>query len=340
MDDQPVRGEERKSKRDRLGDPLQVLDEHIDFAALAQAVDKTLVIGDSGRGGRPPYPTELMIRLLVLQQLYNLSDEALEYQVLDRSSFQRFAGLEHSGRVPDAKTLWVWRERLKKQDLIGDISEGVGRQLSKAGFIARGGQIIDASIVTVPIQRNRREENEKIAQGEVPEDWNDAKRAQKDVDARWTQKHGKSYYGYKLHANTDRRWGFIRRIEVTAASANDTTVFEVILDETNTSRDVYADRGYAKAAREVELRACGYRDHIQRKGQAERPLSPAQQRRNGRIARQRAFGEHPFARLAQMGGKCLRTIGLVRAKAVIELKVITHNLMHLARLRKRGVVLA
>lgn len=331
-------GEERKAKRERLGDPLQVLDQHIDFAALAKAVDAKLVIGDSGRGGRPPYPTELMIRLLVLQQLYNLSDDALEYQLLDRSSFQRFARLEHSGRVPDTKTLWEWRERLKKQDLIGDVSEAVGRQLSSAGFIARGGQIIDASIVTVPIQRNRRKENEAVGRGEVPKDWNSAKHAQKDVEARWTQKHGKHYYGYKLHANTDRRWGFIRRMEVTTASANDTTVFETLLDETNTSRDIYADRGYTKAAREQWLREAGYRDQIQRKGQAGKPLSQAQQRRNRRIARQRAFGEHPFARLAQMAGKYIRTIGLARAKVVIELKVIAHNLMHLARLHKRGIV--
>lgn len=99
--------EERTAKRDRLGDPLKVLDQAIDFAALARAVDAKLEIGDSGRGGRPPYPTELMIRLLVVQQMYNLSDDALEYQVLDRASFQRFAGLEKSGRVPDAKTVWV-----------------------------------------------------------------------------------------------------------------------------------------------------------------------------------------------------------------------------------------
>ncbi|HUD43194.1 MAG TPA: transposase [Dokdonella sp.] len=161
--------------------------------------------------------------------------------------------------MPDAKTLWVWRERLKKQDLIGDISEAVGRQLSKAGFIARGCQIIDASIVTVPTQRNRREENETIAQGQAPEDWSGAKRARKDIDARWTHKHGKSYYGYKLHANADRRRGFIRRLEVTPASVNDTMMFEAIVDETNTSRDVYADRGYAKGACEFALREQGAR---------------------------------------------------------------------------------
>lgn len=330
--------EERSAKRDRLGDPLKVLDQAIDFAALAKAVDAKLVIGDSGRGGRPPYPTELMIRLLVVQQMYNLSDDALEYQVLDRASFQRFAGLEKSSRIPDAKTIWVWRERLKKQDLIGDISEAVGLQLAQAGFIARGGQIIDASIVTAPVQHNRSEENEAIKRREAPEGWNAAKRAQKDTDARWTKKHGKSYYGYKLHANTDRRWGFIRRAEVTAASVNDTEVFESILDQTNTRKDVYADRGYAKHARETELHVKGYRAQIQRKGTARRPISEAQKRRNQRIAKQRAFGEHPFARLAHMGGKHLRTIGLARAKVVIGLKVIAHNLMHLARLKHRGVV--
>ncbi|MGH8113007.1 MAG: transposase [Rhodanobacteraceae bacterium] len=148
--------EERAAKRDRLGDPLKLLDQAIGFAALAKVVDAKWVLGDHGRGGRPPYPTELMIRLLVVQQLYNLSDDALEYQVLDRASFQRFAGLAHSGRVPDAKTSSVWRERLKRQDLMGDISAAVGQQLAQAGFIARGGQIIDASIVTAPVQHNHR----------------------------------------------------------------------------------------------------------------------------------------------------------------------------------------
>ncbi len=330
-------GEERSSKRDRLGDPLQILSRAIDFRALAKAVDAKLTLGASGRGGRPPWPTELMIRLLVLQQLYNLSDEALEYQLLDRASFLRFAGLEGSGRVPDAKTLWVWRERLKRQDLIGDISEAVGLQLAQAGFIARGGQIIDASLISVPVQHNRSEENAAIKNDQPPTGWKAAKRAQKDVEARWTRKYGKSYYGYKLHANTDRRWGFIRAWEVTAASVTDTEVFESILDPNNTNKAVYADRGYAKRAREKELEREGYRAFIQRKGNAT-PISEAQQRRNRRIAKQRAFGEHPFARLAHMGGKSLRTIGLARAQTVIGLKVIAHNLMHLARLQHRGVV--
>lgn len=329
-------GEERSAKRDRIGDPLQVLDRHIDFAAIAAAIDAKLTLGDRGKGGRPPYPTETMVRLLVLQQLYNLSDDALEYQVLDRVSFARFARLSNSPRVPDAKTVWVWRERLKKLDLIGDISAAVSVQLQRAGFIARGGQIIDASIVSAPIQRNTREENAAIAQGEVPKDWSPAKRAQKDVEARWTRKNGRNFYGYKLHANVDRRRGFIRRMEVTAASVTDTTMLEAVLDE-NTCRDVYADRGYTKRARELALKEQGYRVQIQRKGERYKALSATQQRRNRRIAKQRVFVEHAFARLAQLGGKFIRSIGLARAKVQLGLKVATHNLQRLARLLERGV---
>lgn len=330
--------EERDAKRQSLNDPLALLTRHIDFVAIAAAVDARLKLGPSGRGGRPPYPTVVMVKLLLLQQLYNLSDDALEYQVLDRTSFQRFLGLEHSRRVPDAKTIWVWRERLKAQDLMGDISAAVGGQLQRAGFIARGGQIIDASIVNAPIQRNTREENAAIKQGEVPDDWSAAQRAQKDVDARWTKKHGKSFYGYKLHANTDRRWGFIRQHEVSPAHVHDSQHFETILDPGNTGRTIRADSAYADRAREAQLKRQGYRADIQHKGHVTRPLSEAQQRRNRRIAKDRAFGEHPFARLAQQGGKCLRTIGLARAKVVIGLKVASHNLMRLARLQHRGVV--
>lgn len=328
--------QDRATKRDQMGDPLQVLDRHIDFGAIARVIDAKLKLGVGGRGGRPPYPTETMVRLLVLQQLYNLSDDALEYQVLDRGSFLRFARLTDSSRVPDAKTVWVWRERLKQHDLVGDISAAVGEQLQKAGFIARGGQMIDASIVSAPIQRNTREENAAITQGEVPPDWSQAKRAQKDVQARWTMKNGKSFYGYKLHANVDRRWGFIRRIAVTPASVIDTTMFEAVLDR-NTSRDVYADRGYTKRAREQTLKQQGYRVHIQRKGERNKPLSRAQQLRNRRIAKVRALVEHAFARLAQQGGKCLRSIGLARATVQIGLKVAVHNLHRLARLKQQRV---
>ncbi|WP_045760704.1 IS5/IS1182 family transposase [Xanthomonas albilineans] len=256
--------EERDAKRQELNDPLELLSRHIDFAGIARAVDAQLSLGPEAKGRRPAWPTEVMVRVLLLQRLCNLSDESLEYQLLDRRSFVRFVGLDDSGKVPDAKTIWVWCERLKDKDVMGDISAAISGQLARAGYIARGGKIIDASIVNVPIQHNTCEENAQIKREEIPRQWNEAKRTQKDVDSCWTSKHGSAYYGYKLHANVDRRWG--------------------------------------------------------------------------RIAKDWVFDEYAFARLAQQGGKSLRTLGLARAKVVIGLKLASHNLMRLARLQEAGLV--
>ena len=115
--------------------------------------------------------------------------------MLDRRSFQSFLGRENSKKVPDAKTIWLWRERLKQHNRMETISAAVSGQLDKAGFIARGGQIIDASIVKAPIQRNTREDNALIKKGDTVTQWRDAQRAQNDLQARWTCKHGKTWYG-------------------------------------------------------------------------------------------------------------------------------------------------
>ena len=116
-----------------------------------------------------------------------------------------------------------------------------------------------ATVVTVaaPIQRNRSQENEAIKHGQVPKYWNASKRAQKDTDARWTKKHGKSYFGYKVHANTDRRWGFVRVHTVTPANVHDSQQFDAVLDRANTSRTIRADSAYASGEREAAHRCRG-----------------------------------------------------------------------------------
>lgn len=110
--------------------------------------------------------------------------------------------------------------------------------------------IIDASLVQVLVQRNKREEADTVKEGTMPLAWKVHKRAQKDVDSRWTKKHGKNHFGYKLPASVDKRCKLIRKMAVSHAAVADTTVFEVLLDRTNASRDVYADRGYPSAERE------------------------------------------------------------------------------------------
>jgi IS5 family transposase len=144
-----------------------------------------------------------MFRMLILQSLYNLSDDQVEYQVRDRFSFTRFLKLGIEDRIPDGTTLWLLREKLAKAGLIEKLFEQFGRHLEAKGYIARGGQIADATIVPVPKQRNTREENEAVKAGQTPEEWEQkpAKNRQKDKDARWTKKHGKSFFGYKNHVN-------------------------------------------------------------------------------------------------------------------------------------------
>src|SRR3981081_3970220 len=108
-----------------------------------------------------------------------------------------------AGSIPDATTLWLFREKLAEAGLIEKLFERFDQDLAAKGYIARGGQIIDASIVPVPTQRNSRDENDQLRAGRTPAGWKQkpAKLRQKDRDARWTKKHGRSFFGYKNHVN-------------------------------------------------------------------------------------------------------------------------------------------
>lgn len=177
---------------------------------------------DRSKGGRPPYPTELMVRLLFIQSLYNLSDEDCEYQVLDRMSFQHFCRLDGALHIPDARTLWSFKQRLAQGSLgARAIFDAVSLQLQQHGYIPRGGQIVDASIVQAPVTQTNRDEREALNEGRKPEGWSAKRMRHTDGDARWTKKHGKSFYGYKVHANADARYKLIRRAKITAANVDD-----------------------------------------------------------------------------------------------------------------------
>ncbi|WP_334180952.1 IS5 family transposase [Pseudomonas nitroreducens] len=317
--------QEREAKLDSLGDPLALLSRHVDFATMAAEIDRWVPRPSRAKGGRPPYSTELMTRLLVLQHLFNLSDEQMEFQLLDRMSFQRFAGLKNTARVPDRNTIWTFRERLVKAKVEHLIFDEVQRQLQLHGFSAREGQIIDASIVRAPTQHNKAEEQALVKAGAVPVEWSPAKRRQKDVQARWTKKHGKSYFGYKLSVSIDRRHKLIRRVKISDASVADTLHLVDVLDRHNSSRDFWADRGYHDRLRERWLKQIGWRPHIQRKGQAGKPIGARAEARNRRIASPRARVEHIFASLAQMGGKTIRSIGLARAEFGLTIKSAVYN---------------
>ena len=156
-----------RKKIDTLGDPLAEIESYIDFATLAAEVDRIAPRPVSAQGGRPPYPTETMVRILVLKRLYNLSDEQMEYQLLDRMSYQRFCGLANATNIPDRTTVWTFENRIGEAGAKA-LFDGVSAQLLKKGFIARGGQIIDATLVPAPKQHNSRGEKALIEQGAMP----------------------------------------------------------------------------------------------------------------------------------------------------------------------------
>ena len=209
-----------------LGDPLETIKKIVpweDFRTDIEAVTETKPEQRKSNAGRKPYDTILKFKIMVLQSLHNLSDDRTEYLIRDRISFMRFLDLELEDPVPDATTIWLFREALAQAGLINKLFERFGQHLEAEGYIARGGQIIDATIVSVPKQRNTKEENETIKAGKTPEGWEQqpAKNAQKDKDARWTKKNDASFYGYKNHLGVDKAHKLIRKWDATDAAVHD-----------------------------------------------------------------------------------------------------------------------
>jgi IS5 family transposase len=320
------------------GDPLEAIDRLVPWESFRADIEAVVLTPDEmkkSNAGRKPADAIVMFRMLVLQSLHNLSDEQSEYQVRDRLSFTRFLRLGIEDGIPDATTLWLFREKLAKASLIEKLFERFDRHLAAQGYMARGGQMVDATIVPVPIQRNGREENEAVKAGQTPEDWEEkpAKLRQKDRDARWTKKHGKSFFGYKNHVNADVRHKLIRRYEVTDAAVHDSQVFDALLSKGNTSTDVFADSAYHSAETEAKLKARGFRSRIHRRARRSHPLSDTQTRANRAKSSIRARVEHVFgAQQSSVGGRIVRTIGIVRARAKIGLQNLAYNIRRLVTL--------
>ena len=187
----------------------------------------------------------------------------------------------------------------------------------------------------VPHNHTKRAENVAIKAGEVPEDWENkpAKRSQKDVDARWTKKHGTSHFGYKNHINVDRKHKLIRRYHVTDAAVHDSQAVDQLLTRGNTGSGVWADAAYRSAEIEAVLKARKLTSHIHRRGQRGKPLTQQAQKSNRTRSTVRVRVEHIFgAQANDMGGTLVRTIGLVRAKAKIGMKNIVYNMRRLGQL--------
>jgi IS5 family transposase len=287
--------------------------------------------------GRKPYDAILKFKVLVLQSLYNLSDEQTESMIRDRLSFMRFLDLGLEDPVPDATTIWLFREAVVDAGLVDKLFDRFGRHLEAKGYIARGGQIVDATIVSVPRQHNTKEENETIKADETPQQWQQqsAKLAQKDVDARWTKKNDESFYGYKNHVGVDKAHKLIRKWDVTDAAVHDSQKLDDILDPSNTAKDVWADSAYRSAAIERRLREKGLRSRIHRRAVRGHALSETQKAANTTRSKVRARVEHVFGHQENsMGGKIVRTIGIARARLKIGMMNLGYNIRRLVQIKR------
>lgn len=317
----------RFEQLDNGGNPLVKLNEIVDWDQFGSSLEAIRDKERKSNAGRKPFDSVVMFKIMILQSLYNLSDDQVEFQIRDRISFMRFLGFSISDTVPDAKTIWLFREQLTEAKLIKKLFCQFDAFLDKNGFSAKKGQIVDASIVSAPKQRNSRQENNDIKNGNIPDDWSETKKRQKDTDARWIKKNGENRFGYKNHIDIDVDHKLIRDYEVTPASVHDSNVFEQLLDHNNSSRDVWADSAYGSCEKLKALEELGFRSHVQRKGCRYKNLNELQKKANHKRAKVRCRVEHIFGFQAMKAGSLLiRTIGLVRAKAKIGLRNLAYNI--------------
>ena len=309
---------------------LKRLSESIPWEAFCPLLDMGYMQERKSNAGRKRIDPLVLFKMLVLQQLFNLSDEEIEFQVNDRRSFEEFIGLGVMNDIPDATTDAFFRERLRKADVIDELFEKFEGFLRDQGLEARGGQIIDATLVPVPKQRNCREENSDIKADRLPNGWNENpdRLQQKDLNARWVKKNGVSHYGYKNSISIDAEHGFIRRYAVTPGNIHDSQMLPMLLDPENQDDFVWADSAYSGECFEDLLRLGGFECYIHEKGTRNHPLSEVAKERNRIKSAIRACVEHVFGCITtSMGGKLTRKIGLERNKAWWGLKNLTFNFL-------------
>lgn len=329
------------------GDPLEVLARTVDFEDFRPVLDTALAYSDGSKGGRPPYDPVTMFKVLVLAAQHNVSDARMEYLIRDRLSWLRFLGFDLGDATPDANTIRMFRERLSAADAIEALFAEFDRQLKERGYLPMGGQIIDATLVAAPKQRNTQAEKAAVKEGKsAAEIWPDepAKAAQKDTDARWTLKFAKARpaadgkaqmdiaipaFGYKNTVSICRSYGFIRKGKTTDASCHDGNMLSDVVTNDNTASGVWADTAYRSKKNEAFLEEGMFTSHIHRKKPRGKPMPANVQRGNATRSKIRARVEHVFAHQKDKMDLCIRTIAIKRASAKITLANLAYNMQRL-----------
>jgi transposase len=338
------------------GDPLETMSRVVDFEVFRSALERALAYGDGAKGGRPPYDPVAMFKVLILAAQNTVSDARMEFLIRDRLSWLRFLGFDLGAVTPDENTIRLFREKLTRAGAIDALFAAFDRQLRERGYLPMGGQIVDATLVAAPKQRNTAAEKEAIKAGKsAAEIWPDepAKAAQKDTDARWTLKFAKGRplpggkpgidiaipsFGYKSSIAICRRYGFIRRGKVTDGARFDGRMLRDVVTSDNTASDVWADTAYRSRSNEAWLKTIGRVSRIHRKKPKGKPTPAHTARANAARSTVRARIEHVFARQKDQMALFIRTIGIVRAEAKITLANFAYNIDRLIFHERRAAM--
>lgn len=305
--------QERYKQVKDLGDRLGELATLIDWEPFREIVGD-LYMNTTEHGGRPNIDVVLMIKLLVLQSMYGLSDPELERQANDKISFLRFLGFPE--KIPDQTTVWYFRERLSKTKKNEAIWNELQRQLDEKGLKIRKGVIQDATFITAD-------------PGHATADTSrgDDAKTRRNKEGTWTKKGKKSYFGFKLHTKEDCDFGLIRALQTTTASVHDSQI-----DLSEKGEVVYRDRGYFGAEPK------GF-DATMQRGVRGHPIGIRDILRNKRISRIRSPGERPYAVIKNVFHDAhTHVTTVIRTHVKMMFAAFSFNLYQLGTLKKQGVI--
>ena len=320
---------EQYRKVQGLGDRLDLMKGQIDWEAFRPIV-AGVYRDNKQEGGRPHTDEVTIVRALLLQSWYGLSDEQLEYQCNDRLSFRAFLGFPEN--VPDFSTVWLARERLKEAGMDAAIWTELQRQLDEKGFTIAKGVIQDATFVEAERGRARQAREKKAEkEGKVIE-YTDKQQAHMDKDGTYTTKHGQVHYGYKMHVKSDVKHGLIRNMETTTAKDHDGKT-NLVGEEDGKG---YRDRGYCFFPLPE-----GVKDMTMQRAVRGHPLTEKEKERNRRISGIRGPGERPFAVIKEVfrdGVTYVTTLARVHFKNIFV--CFAYNLYQMVTLERKRLARA
>ncbi len=251
-------------------------------------------------------------------------------------SFREFLDIYSVDDVPDEKTVWKYRDIMSESGVGERLFAKFNEQLASMGLIVNEGKIVDASFVIVPKQRNTREENKKIKEGEGNELWNENphKKCHKDVDARWTKKGGVNYYGYKDHTVVIEKTKIIKNFVVTPASVHDSTPVDILIDGDNKEGEFcWFDSAYVGT--EGTVKSKGLTPLVIEKGYRYKSLTEEQKENNRVKSKTRCRIEHVYGFMEQsMKGLFFRGVGILRATFYIGFTNLVYNMCRLVQIKK------